>query len=437
MNVEFSSQSRGTAVRGRRVLLLALTPLGWGETAFAIHLAAALQESGYGVRVITQAMTVALFAGTGVPYETVSDDMLPLLPLLLDGLVEDFCPDVIVLCDIVTTERAFRHVGADPERLFQYNIPVIGVDTWDGLRTGSMIDLFAGESLEVATWSDLVPRRLRPVPFLSPLCGPGACQYLPSPARAARHVREHVRREFGVGAKQRIILFCTAAWQHIKYDNVDGERLAAQLPLLVANYLALLGDSVHLVHIGPGRYPLDDILQGRYHWMPPQSPQILSATMAASDLLLSANPSATTVAKAVVSGMPVVVLQNSIRAASRDAALAQLESPVMPVVESWLDATLPLYPFALWPLGYYHYLQSVFGANPYLQAVATVELCEGAIVLETLQTLLFKAESRDQLHHAQMGYLNLVRRLPEPLVMMEELMSGNYLATATEHGGGL
>src|SRR5436309_1771500 len=108
-----------------RLLLLALTPRGWGETAFALHAARSLMTQGHQVLVFTRERTLPLFVGGSVPHQVVPEGGIAFLPLLLDVVVDDERPDAIVLCDIATTERALRLAGADPARVFEYGVPVI------------------------------------------------------------------------------------------------------------------------------------------------------------------------------------------------------------------------------------------------------------------------------------------------------------------------
>src|SRR5262249_37716437 len=103
--------------RPHRVLMLAPTPGGWGETAFAVQLATALMSEGEEVLVMTRSATLPLFADTSIRYEVIPEQMFSLFPLLIEGTVDEFRPDAIVLCDIATTERTLRFAGCDHIKL--------------------------------------------------------------------------------------------------------------------------------------------------------------------------------------------------------------------------------------------------------------------------------------------------------------------------------
>jgi hypothetical protein len=327
----------------KRFLLLALDPRGWGEATFAVYLGRTLRDDGHHVNLLHSAKTLPLLAGTDLPHQVLPDDRPAATTHAVDQSIDAFRPDALVLCDIVTTERALSVPGSDPKRVLARGLPVVGVDSWDGELTGPSVDLFRDQALEVATWLGEVPLRIRPVPFLDPV-RPGACRFLPDCTPVPAGVRNDVRRELGIGDTQRAVLFCTADWQHTSYTG-DGGRLGRQLPLLLGRYLARLGSDVHLLHLGPRGYPLDPILGPRYHWLPPRTPVAFDAVLAASDLLLSANITAATVVRAVVAQTPVVVVQNSVAANSAEEVAARLGTSLLPEVEQWLDAALPIYRF--------------------------------------------------------------------------------------------
>jgi len=405
----------------RRFLLLALTPKGWGETAFGIHLARGLREGGHDVAFLTRESASPLFIEESFTHDVIPESMCELLPTFVDGLVEEIRPHAIVLCDIATTERAFRLVDADPLAILKYGCPVVGVDTWDGATAGSRVDLFFEGGLHAEAWVEELSARIHPVPFLRPTSR-HACQFLPKRVEARSHVRRHVRREMGIGAGEKLVLFCTAAWQHAAYDSEDGQRIAQQVPVLLASLIAATEREIHVAHVGPASFDLQRILGDRYHWLPPQAPSILDLMMAASDLVLSTNISAATVAKAVVSEIPVMFVANSVRASNDVEVEQQLGIELVPEVETWLRHALPIYPFTLWPLGFHEYLEPILRENPYMDVVRRVELCDGSAIRKAFEDLLFVRASSDRLRERQHAFVSQVQDLPTAAqVLLESL----------------
>lgn len=419
------------------VLLLAPTPKGWGETAFAVHLGKDLIKSGWNVQALISESTGPLFHGSGIGVTAFSAATLPFLGIMLDELITSARPAAVVLCDIVTSVRAFKHVGVTPESLFSRGVRMIGVDTWDSALAGPVMDTFGSDVLDADAWIDRISRRLMPVPFLSWDAGPGVCRFFPGSSQIPAAVRRHIRRELGIGAGEKLVLFCTSAWQYGPYPSADGERLAVAVPRLVSEYLAELGPAVHLVHIGPSRY--DGLLLGadRYHWMPSQRADIFEMLLASADLFLSLNISAVSTIRAVASGLPVAVLENSSQAKTEEELRRFIGGPLHPIVERHASALLPLYPFTLWPLGLKSYLEPTLDKNPFLRALRSAELLEGGRVIETLHELLFSAHAIQEIRRRQEAYRTRLMELPTPATAFEamcgELSGGAKTNEAAQH----
>jgi CheY-like chemotaxis protein len=207
------------------------------------------------------------------------------------------------------------------------------------------------------------------------------------------------------------VLFCTNRWQHQRPDGLF-KRQAEALPRLLAQYIARLGESVHLVHAGPEAYDLEIQLGKRYHWLPPLAPADFESMIAAMDLMVSANISATTIAKAMTHGVPVVVLQNSASVTSREDAEAAVASESSVWLRAWLEQAVPLLPFSLWPVGFHRFLTPLLRDNPYVAALDIAEILDERRTEATLAGLLFEPSRREDHLHRQSAYLNQIRSLP-------------------------
>ncbi len=407
------------------VLLLAPTPKGWGETAFAVHLGKELLESGWKVEALIHDSTAQLFHGGGIAVTPLPEAMMPFLELMLDEKIKKSRPAAVVLCDIVTSIRALKRAGAGPDALFRSGVPVTGIDTWNSAVSGPSMDMFGtgADALDAEAWLEKLPHRLKPVPFLNWNAGSGVCRFFPQGVPLSSAVRRHIRREFGIGYGEKLVLFCTSAWQYGPYRNRDGERLAAAVPPLISKYLSSLGPSVHLVHIGPTRYDGLALGADRYHWMPPQGADIFEMLMRSADLFLSLNISGVTTIRAVAAGLPVVVLGNSCQARTLDELGEFVGGPLHPIVQESASALLPLYPFTLWPLGLQSFLEPTLKENPFLETLRRIELLDGVQVVETIRELLFSQAAVYKLRRRQADFKKRLMELPTPSTAFEAALS--------------
>src|SRR5262249_13780950 len=154
------------------------------------------------------------------------------------------------LCDMYTTQAFLRGVGVKTEFLLKYPLPVIGIDTWSSDEADNVVDTFSETRKSGRRGLAAKIRRLLPVPLVRIGDAPGVCSFMPAAAPPlSKRSRAALRQSMGIAPGQRLVLFCTAKWQHVHYESAAGRRLAASVPALLASYLAKVPDAV-LVHVG-------------------------------------------------------------------------------------------------------------------------------------------------------------------------------------------
>jgi hypothetical protein len=398
----------------RKHLMLLLGQRGFGETILGLRLASELRSQGDEVFLLAHDSNLKLLDEWGTQCSTISSLAAPLLQLYITSSLQKFAASSIILSDYLITTLFFDRYGLDSKMLSSFGLPIFAIDTWDSGRTQQKkIDLLVNEQSVRSLWPEIV-QPICPVPFLAPGREPGYYSSLPQAVSVPRKIRRHLHHTLGVDEASKAVLFCTAEWQHPNYDSTDNaaRKCAAAMPLLIADYLSRVGDSVHLVHVGPRPFDLQGRLEGRYHWLPPLRPPDFDMLVASMDLFLSANISATTIAKAMASGVPVFVLQNSVRASSREEAEAASPNPLSDGLKRWLDDALPLFPFALWPLGYHQLITPLLANNPYVSALDAAEMLDEQRVEAALRSLLFDSSAKEDQQHRQALYLDEVKRLP-------------------------
>ena len=329
----------------------------------------------------------------------------------------------VVLLDATAVYLLLKRDGTDATFLRTVNRRVIGLDVWHLRLSGLEWDL-CGATLQHSRYSLDVTRRLIPVPVARPTGSKGLYNALPRPPTIDPDELEDLRADFGAGPGDKIVMLTSARWQDpARQAHESGRRLATLLPKLVASHLAKLGPRVHVVHVSPTRYPFEDALGDRYTWLPQRSPARFAKVLAASDLLLSFNFSATTVVSAIGANLPVVLGINSHAGKTADEIAAALTEPPSAAVRSWLDEAAPLPAFRVWPLGLYRFLAPLARDNPYTTAIELVEVLEERAFIETMQTLLFDDAARANLQARQAKYRAEVESLPKAVDLVESYLS--------------
>jgi hypothetical protein len=395
---------------------------GWGETAIGLRIGRELHQIGDIPVFLVHSSATALFKNTPFTCVPISDHLGPLLELLIEAHVSGKNTASIILADFFTASMYLPEMGLDPQFLTRYDLPVIALDIWNYEETGYAIDVYVDKHKHVPRWIESLSHRLIPVPIVRSVFKPGVYNALPERIAVPRRVRNHVRGNIGLAAGDRAVLFCTASWQQPPLSDEHGERMAKTVPTLLAHYLDQLGPSVHLVHVGPSTYPLREVLGDRYHWLPSLNADQFDLLVGSVDLLMSVNISATTNAKAIASGLPVIVLQNSCRAGTLEELTSWLPAPPSPDVAECVRDLVPLYPFSLWPLGFYDFLRPLLLDNNYCDALEIVELLDEQKVVAVCRDLLFSVEVRERLAHKQSEYVRQIARLPTALDAIESFL---------------
>jgi hypothetical protein len=226
--------------------------------------------------------------------------------------------------------------------------------------------------------------------------------------------RAAARASLGLDDDARLIVTTTASWQTAKAQpDGQGRAAAAALPPLLLDALATLDPRVRVVHVGPEAFG-PSALADRYRWLAPQPAARFLEILAAGDLLLSLNLSATTIGAAVASQLPVVVGTSSLRGTPEEVAAA-LPSPPSPALLEWLRLQSPRTPFRVWPLGLHDFLGPIFADNPYTSTFDVVELFHLPGVRDACARLLFDPAAADSQRARQAAYAERVRTLPSPV----------------------
>jgi len=301
----------------------------------------------------------------------------------------------IVLCDTAGVVNALLTRHEQPAHLFELGMPVLGLDLWNLAEAAPLWDL-AHELRRIPPEAWQRVRRLLPVPFARP-DAPGAYDALPPGEPLDEDTRRSVREELGLSPTLPLVLWPVAAWQTVRGQlKPSGKELAEALPRRVLAYLERLGVALQLVQIGGS--PIADA-GGRlaFRWLPSLAPPAFRRLLAAADLLLGFNQSASSLGSACVAGVPCLVGINS-------------------------SNEPPFTPFRVWPLGLHNFLAPVLAGNPVTTTYRTVEVLDEAAWSSACRALLAEAEPREAQRRAQRDYVARVRALPGPAQRFHEAL---------------
>lgn len=406
---------------GRTLLFVAPQSAPFGETVLGMRIADELHARGDEIVVFADESLAILVQGR--PFRFVPVPEGARVADAIAGMAAEVNAAAVVLLDATGVFMLLKQEKSDSTFLRSVGRRVIGLDVWNLRRTGLEWDLCGG-AWQHSKYSLDVHRRLIPVPFAPPTGAKGLYDAMPRAPAIDPAERDELRADLGLRDGDRLVLFPTARWQEPSSQAHDvGQRLASLFPRLVAERLARLGDRVRVVHVGPTRLPFDDALGDRYTWLPQRSPPRFAKLLAASDLLLSFNFSATTIGSAIAGGIPVLLGVNSHAGATADSVASRLREPPSPSLRAWLEEAAPLPAFRVWPLGLFKFLAPLAKNNPYTTAMEVAEVLEESAFDAATQRLLFDDDARAALRARQAAYRAEVQALPKAADLVETYLS--------------
>lgn len=377
-----------------RHLIVALHERSWGRTEIAQRIASELRRNRE-VWLLARRATEPLCRLAGTRYTFLENGSRAQLA----REISKWNPTSVIHCDL---ESTWRVLGQDPalrDIVARAKAHVIDVDVWQRSRTGWTVDLFGRREArppiaDPEAGSDV--RTIVPVPIGRVDARSTTFQCLPETRRMSRKRRPR---------NDRTIILFTALWQHDAGGHPDGVRIARLVPELLARVIRDTRSQIRLLHVGPRRLPLQPILGDRYIYRTPVDPRQTDELILRADLMVSLNFAASTISRALCAGTPVLFIQNS-RAIS-DAAQVPTASDAM---SNWLRRAAPIYPFRVWPIGYYDFLSPLAEHSELLESFRVAELTDEDLS-QTIESLLFDQSEGDRMRERMLEYVDHVRGL--------------------------
>ncbi|MBL8175732.1 MAG: hypothetical protein JNK48_13745 [Bryobacterales bacterium] len=400
------------------ILFLALSSAGYGETIIGLSLARSLRDQGHKAHFIIDCISSGLFSGGEFPHTVLEPQMGPMITLVMDSVIAEFKPEVIVLADYFTYCGVFsKRYKVDPWFIEQYGIPIVPVDIWEWHESEFAIDVFLNKKMPVSRKILDMGTALRPVP----LCRLSSRRQDVFPfslqagaAPVSSRTREHLRTALGVPKHAKLVMLASAKWQMPTLSDDNGNRLAEAVPALLAHYLELLPDSVHFVNVGERPAALSQLPQDRLHLIPSCAQTRFNVLLGSVDLFVTLNLGATTLTRAVMTGVQGLVIENSIAGVGPE-DLQRIDGTLRldDFAREWLARTMPVYPFRMWPLGFHDFLQPMLTDNPYLDTFARTQLLDGEGIRTMMERMLFDRGTIDRYKDSQQRYAGLVSALDD------------------------
>ena len=412
----------------RTVLFIVTSYWAYGELAIATEFARRMAGTGFRPLFLIPPSHRELIAGAGLEHQLLVPGARKINRILLQDIQHVHRPALVVLADFMNFAFCDRHYGLCRDDLSIFDCPVGTFDDFAWGRPGAWLDTygFRAKHQDEITLDGLA-FRLRPCPLNHPaelVTEPDVHPYplLESVAELDRTDRAGVRREFGLTGGRPVVLVTGATWQrmHAAYPRVTA--FVGACHTMLERLLTRLLGYADVVAVGPQLVFRDGAPPG-FHPLGPLEPDRFRRLIQTVDLHISNNIVSVSLHRLALAGVPSVVLMSSlfkqdgeVRWVGR-AGPPALTGSAGPVVAG----TDYLYPFRMFPVGWYHFLHSLLAGNPFGELVPELEVFDEAAGLATIVPMLEAGPERARLARVREQYLESLRKLPEIDTILRQL----------------
>jgi Family of unknown function (DUF6365) len=416
----------------RTVLFIVTSFWAFGELAIALEFAERMTGTGFWPLFLIPPTHRTQVAAAGVDYQVMIPGAGKINRIQLADIAHTRQPALVVLADFLNYDFCERHYGLRRADLAVFDCPIGTFDDFSWGRPDAWLDTYGFRAkIEGEITLDGLSFRLRPCPLNNPvpeITEPHVYPYplLEDVTDLPDHERAAVRGELGLTGDRPVVLVTGANWQrtHEAYPRVTAFVQACQS--MLERLLASLLEHADVLAIGP-RLVFGDRGPAGFHPLGPVAPQRFRRLIQAVDLHLSNNVISVSLHRLALRGIPSVVMINSLLARGGDPpeppeGRGALGRPSLSSFGQTVVAGLDyLYPYRMFPVGWYHFLDSLLDGNPFSDVITQVETFDEEAALAAILPLLTAGPERDRLAAAREKYLEALRKLPEVGSILNEV----------------
>jgi hypothetical protein len=411
----------------KKILILGLGHLSNGDITIAIETVRHLKEKGFQLLAISHPVAAKYIESIGVsalslhkrePFENRLD---------FEKILIEWKPDAILCADVYTMDYASAWSGIDFDYLKGTGIPIGSTDQYEWESTNFIWDF---NKTPVKIKEHLIRScdfLICPCPLNKPVVSSSSDRKMLVPLFTnAQKTPKYKRSEYfelmGLSLQHKLILIVNSNWEYIDVDNSSVMvKLKKWMPNIIYNNINSLNEKVTILHIGPQKWDFDISENIKYCYFEKLDPGLYKSSVYHADLFCSTNATSMTLSMAVYYGTPSVLIQNN-----KIFDLEKLKN-VIPLFPKWYQEMISdvkiIYPFRLFPWGWYHFLSPVLYDNPYTSTYTTVQLFEYKAIKKAFENSLFNKECSENLRHKQDMYFSKLKGL----IPLEERLQ-NFLA---------
>lgn len=392
-----------------KYLFIVTSYWAYGELQIAVDFASKLQRLGHKVLFLIPPSHVNKLKDLDTPYRTLIPNARALNKLLFYDIEDTFKPDFVVLSDFLNYAFCEKHYGLKEEDLSVFSGCIGAFDLYNFALAGNKIDTYGFRAKEISKLSiEHYDFLLQPCPVnqLHQNHGANCFRYRLFDGIPERSMEEYqkARAKLQIESHEKVIMMTGAVWQSSFKPYAKVKEMVSAVNEKIINIIKGLPKNYRIYWIGPKYGGFPEELTQIYHVnsLPPSQFEMY---VNSADVFVSANYISTSMIQAALRGVPVVLLGNSylkrpgeFRSLAQNRELEELKN---------MDT---LYPFRMFPVGWYSFLEPAVRNNPFYELVKCVEVFDELRVIETLT--ITASQSYEQSSSKLSGYRREWLELP-------------------------
>jgi hypothetical protein len=381
----------------------------YGELTIALEFAIRIRKAGYEPVFLIPPSHENILKQNNIHYLTLIPKSRKLNLIIFNEIKTKYDPVAIVLSDFLNYLFCERHYGITVDDLSIFPGKIGTFDIYDFETTRGRVDTYGFYAKSMYNLS------LKSYDFLLQPCP--VIHFEKRNNKEFRYslfsqlktrteaVKEEARRALGIKQNQKIILTTAAVWQqrYRLYSNTIPFIKACNK--MMETVLEMLPEEIKVISVGhqtlfPGEKKKNFTHYNRM--LPDEFTKITNA----ADLFISNNYISTSMLKNTLSGIPTLLIQNSIFRRNGSEKWFKYKHKNIPAI---LDNCPVVYPFRLFPVGWYSFLQGIVKDNPFYSLMLHSELFTPKIILGKILKLLYE---QDMFKIKRNAYLESLKKLP-------------------------
>lgn len=425
----------------KKILNIVLGEISTGELSIAILFAKGLDRALYQSHfLIPEDKKSIINKDSDFNIFTLSNNNKPQYnQAIIRGIIEEEKYDLIILFDVFTFEYAQSWSGMNLNIIRGFNIPIMSLDEYEYTKAGYKLDYYGMFIKRLPPLLDKCDYVIKNCPLsmqdktdININDNNDRKEYyyriFDNIDRISQEEKLYIKTRYipNLGENKKIVFFTTSRWEvQGAYSFSSQNRLVAWLGVILHEYLKELDEEIVLVHIGEEKWKIpkkeSKVEYIHYDSLPVNEFEELLQSV---DLYITFNIVSITLSKAIMFGIPSLILNNS-----NIIEFSRLENRLK-MRPQWYQEMAKdvkkIYPFAASMFGWSNFLKTVLNNNSYVETFKRVDMFNYNKTKELLKNILIDEKLREEVIENNEKFIEEYMKINSSNDIINNIFSNDY-----------